>query len=103
MQAENFAASVALPTFIAILKCALPPGPLNALPPDPDPRCVVEVVVEPVVVEEAMLATPGEGPPPSQPAASSASAPAEAATVRMDGRRRMMFGSFSEASMSTTD
>jgi hypothetical protein len=78
-----------LPTFIAILKFPwVLPGPLNALSPDPEPPGVVEVVVEPAVVEDATLATPGDPPPPPQPAARKASAPAETVEVMTNGRRQ---------------
>jgi hypothetical protein len=57
---------------------------------DVAPFCVADaapfsVVEAAAVVEEARLATPGERPPPAQPAASSASAATAGRELRMNG------------------
>ena len=90
MHDENFAPCAALPTFIAMLKCA-PLGTLSLPPGAAPPLSVVDVDdVDAVVVSEAMLAIPGEPPPPPQPAARNANAPAETVQVTRSGRRQRM-------------
>src|SRR4029079_12520414 len=92
MQAENFAPS-AVPTFMASRNCS--PGPTGG-PFSPAPRSLgVVVVADGVVDEAARSATPGELPPPLQPAANSANGTIETTQARMTGRRqRMSSGSF---------
>jgi len=65
-------------------------------PFSPAPGSLGVVVVAAVVVDEAARsATPGELPPPLQPAANSANGTIETTQARMTGRRqRMSSGSF---------